>query len=140
MTKISNREMRTLKREVLQLRKNALESERNRIQMNKKIKTIQNAHICQSSKFKKHTEMLEMNVRELRKKFLKQERVIRQHQSDILENCKMNPHLSSSDSNLDCAKAMIAMSQQVCRECLGARTILKSKRNIRYNVECKRCK
>ena len=102
MTKISNREMRTLKREVLQLRKNALESERNRIQMNKKIKTIQNAHICQSSKLKKHTKMLEMNVRELRKKFLKQERVIRQHQSDRLELWKRNPHLSASESNLDC--------------------------------------
>lgn len=139
MTKISNREMRALKREVLQLRKKVFECERNRTQLNKKIKTIQDAHICQTSKLKNHKKILEMNVRKLHKMFLKQQKVIHQQQSDILENCKRNPQLSASDSNLECAKSMISMSQQVCRECLGARTILKSKKNIRYSADCKSC-
>lgn len=38
------------------------------------------------------------------------------------------------------AVAMIAMSQQCCRTCLGSGSVLKTKKNIRYSVECKQCK
>jgi uncharacterized coiled-coil protein SlyX len=38
------------------------------------------------------------------------------------------------------AMSMIAMSEQVCRTCLGSRTIMKIKKNQRYSVECKACK
>ena len=38
------------------------------------------------------------------------------------------------------AIAMIAMSEQVCRTCLGSRTIMKTKKKQRYSVECKACK
>ncbi len=140
MPKISKRDVRALKREVTQLHQRIAEYERNRTEMTKKIKSIRNTHINETSKLNNHKKILEMNVRKLHEMFLKQQKVIRQQQQNLLENCKRNPHLVETDSNLECAKSMISMSQQVCGECLGSRTILKTKKNIRYSVECKSCK
>jgi hypothetical protein len=140
MPKISKRDVRALEREVKQSRKRLSEYEGNHIKMTKKIKSMRNTHVNEILKLKNDKNILEMNVRKLYEMFLKQQKVIRQQQSDLLENCKRNPHLAETDSNLDCAKTMISMSQQVCSECLGTRTILKTKKNIRYSAECKSCK
>ena len=40
---------------------------------------------------------------------------------------------------LECAKSMIALNQRVCCTCLGTRTVLKTKKNIRYSTVCRAC-
>lgn len=148
MTKISKRNVRALRREMRFTRNQASECARNRREMTKRMIQQQKAHNCHTSQLQKRNSVLEMNVRELEmnvrklnKESLKQQIVIQQQQCALLENGKRNPCLATipSPHTMDCAKAMIAMSQGVCRDCLGARTILKTKKNIRYNVECKSC-
>ena len=40
---------------------------------------------------------------------------------------------------LECAKSMVALNQRVCCTCLGTRTVLKTKKNIRYSTVCRAC-
>lgn len=40
---------------------------------------------------------------------------------------------------LECAKSMIALNQRVCCTCLGTRTVLKTKKNLRYSTVCRAC-
>mgnify|MGYP006085588085 CR=1 FL=1 len=142
MTKNSARHVRALQRAC----NKAVERERIRVEMH--IKNKKNREYAVRCKLytlnkKNHTlnkknEVLKMNMRKLHQMFLKQQQVIRQQRCDLLENGKGNP--ATTPSNLDCAKTMIAMKHQVCPECLGAHTIYKTKKNIRYSVECKACK
>ena len=39
----------------------------------------------------------------------------------------------------ECAKSMIALNQKVCCVCLGTRTVLKTKKNVRYSTVCRAC-
>tara|TARA_B100000795_G_scaffold237690_2_gene198456 strand:+ start:535 stop:951 length:417 start_codon:yes stop_codon:yes gene_type:complete len=137
MTKISARYVRALQRDLL--RNKAVQRERIHVEMNiKNKKNREYALRCTISTLKKKNEVLKTNVRKLHRMFLKQQQVIRQQRCDLLENGKRNP--ATTPSNLDCAKTMIAMKHQVCPECLGAQTICKTKKNIRYSVKCKACK
>ena len=135
MTKNSARHVRALQRAC----NKAVERERIRVEMHIKSKNNREYAVrCKLHTLKKKNEVLKTNMRKLHQMFLKQQQVIRQQRCDLLENGKKNP--ATTPSNLDCAKTMIAMSQQVCPECLGAQTICKTKKNIRYSVECKACK
>jgi hypothetical protein len=77
------------------------------------------------------------NVRLLHQMFLKQQTVIRKLQSELRDKYKKNPALSNPTA--DAARSMIVLSEQLCAHCLGTRHILKTKKNIRFSVECKAC-
>jgi len=101
--------------------------------MKKKMASVNYMHLKQLNQLKSRNNVLKKNISELRKMFLKQ-----QEQQHRVQSTKKKP--LPTVANLDCAKAMLALSLQVCRTCLGAKTMLKTKKNIRYSVECKSCK
>lgn len=131
MTKITKRDLRHQRRYARALRLKVSDCERDRVEMKKKLSAMNNMYLLQLNQLKSRNKLLEKNISELRQMCLKQQEMIRQqHQPATLPTA----------ANLDCAKAMLALSLQVCRTCLGTKTMLKTKRNIRYSVECKSCK
>lgn len=131
MTKITKRDLRHQRRHARALRLKVADCERDRVEMKKKLSAMNYKHLKQLNQLKSRNKVLEKNISELRQTCLKQQEMIRQqHQPATLPTA----------ANLDCAKAMLALSLQVCRTCLGTKTMLKTKKNIRYSVECKSCK
>ena len=134
MTKISPREVRLMSRKLLKMQGNAktsalklfLVSKESRLSK-KKISVIMSRNTT-----------LSKNVRTIYDMFLKQQAIIRQQRADIRQlQANRSPVCSKNE---DCAKSMIALSQQLCPDCLGTRTIFKTKKHIRYSTECKSCK
>lgn len=129
MTKITKRDLRHQRRHARALRLKVADCERDRVEMKKKLSAMNSKHLKQLNQLKSRNKVLEKNISELRQTCLKQQEMIRQQHQPL-----------PTAVNLDCAKAMIALSLQVCRTCLGTKTMLKTKKNIRYSVECKSCK
>ena len=74
---------------------------------------------------------------------------------DLLGSVDWDRHMGAMHLNLIAAEAMfleeleghdllktltLASGQQLCRACLGSRTILRTKRHLRYSAECRLCK
>ena len=135
MTKISSRQVRSLTRELLKTKDNAAKTARKVSVMSKEAST--SSKKLSIAVLRNNT--LSKNVRTMYDMFLKQQAIICQQRTEIRQfNAIKTP--SPSTDNEDCAKTMIALSQQLCCDCLGTRTILKTKKHIRYSVECKTCK
>jgi hypothetical protein len=135
MPKISTREVRRINRELLNTQNNLAESARKLAVVTKEASASKNKLYYIVSR----NTTLSKNVRTLYNLFLSQQSIVRQQQADIRQLNTRKKQTQSTD-NEDCAKSMIAMSQLLCCECLGTCTILKTKKHIRYNVECKSCK
>lgn len=71
--------------------------------------------------------LMNKDLRELHSKFLAAQTLIRNQQTLLKEP-------------MDVARTMVALSNEVCSHCLGTRHVLKTKRNVRYSAECKKCK
>ena len=135
MTKTSTRQVRSLTRELFKTKNNTAKTVRNL-----------SAKTEEASKSKQQVSVmiswnktLSKNVRTFYDMFLKQQAIIRQQQAKIRDlNFQSKPVQSTENEN--CAKTMIALSQQLCCDCLGTRTIFKTKKHIRFSVECKACK
>ena len=129
MTKITKRDLRNQRRQTRALRLKVSDCERDRVEMKKKLSAMNYMHLKQLNQLKSRNNVLEQNIRQMKQQEQQQHRV---------QPKKKKPLPTAA--NLDCAKAMLALSLQVCRTCLGTKTMLKTKKNIRYSVECKSCK
>ena len=73
------------------------------------------------------------------------QRIIREQHTRLVHlqrghNKRVNGQRATERETNEVAVAMIAMSQQCCRTCFGSGSVQKTKKNIRYSVECKQCK
>ena len=134
MPKRNQREVRSMTRQLFKTRQDAEVNVRKLLAVSKEASTIKKRLVSMNAR----NTTLSKNVRTIYDMFLKQQVVIHRQQVQIRHlHANRNP---VCNDNEDCAKSMIALSQQLCRNCLGTRTILKTKKHIRYSTECKVCK
>ena len=138
MTKDSSaRNVRRLRRELHIAHSSMRQSSSNAITVANRTRIEHAVAAKRISSLKSRNSIACQNVRLLHQMFLKQQTVIRKLQSELRDKYKKNPALSNPTA--DAARSMIVLSEQLCSHCLGTRHVLKTKKNIRFSVECKAC-
>lgn len=138
MTKDSSaRTIRRLRRELHIANLSMRQSSCNTITLAKRTRIEHALAAKRISSLKSRNSITCRNVRLLHQMFLKQQTVIRKLQSELRHKYNKIPALSNPTA--DAARSMIVLSEQLCSHCLGTRHVLKTKKNIRFSVECKAC-
>lgn len=145
MTKISQRAVRTLRREVAKNSRMLAQTHRNVICCLDKASIDHKAYVSLLTSQENANQQLRQNIVSFQKLFTKQQRIIREQRSRLQHlqhvcNKREDEQKAMERETTEVAVAMVAMSQQCCRTCLGSGSVQKTKKNIRYNVECKQCK
>jgi hypothetical protein len=145
MPKNSDRTVRTLRREAVKHRRLLAQTHQNVIRSVEKASNDHNASANLLKRKEDVNRQLRQHLASFQTLFTQQQRIIREQQTRLVHlqrghNKWVNGQRAAERETNDVAVAMIAMSQQCCRTCLGSGSVLKTKRNIRYSVECKQCK
>ena len=145
MPKISERTVRNLRRALVVADSRVSKAEQKLDSVVKKAAATNEAYRNCLKKIYGEHRRLHKNMQSWRELFSKQQLRLREQQSRLLsfeqlQRKQDNISRQMARDTQQVAAAMIAMSQQVCSACLGARTVLKTKKNIRYSVECQQCK
>lgn len=145
MPKISERNVRALRREVVKSSRLLAETHQNAISCRAKASVDRKSSVLLLKKKEVANQQLRQNISYFQKLFGRQQRLIREQQArlqQLQQVCNMweNKQKELVRETNEVAVAMIAMSQQCCPACLGSGSVLKTKKNIRYSVECKQCR
>lgn len=145
MPKISERTVRALRREVAQSSRLVAETHQNVIRCLAKASVGHTSSVSLLKKKEAANRQLRQNISYFQKLFGRQQRIIREQQARLQQlqqvcNMRENKKKELVRETNEVAVAMIAMSQQCCPACLGSGSVFKTKKNIRYSVECKQCR
>jgi len=137
MPKISDRDVRSLRRELHDARSKVLQIKKDSTY--KLLECRKHLQIAKASNV-----ILRQNAISLHDMFSDQQQTIRERNATIatlerVHYTEENKAIAKKKETTDVAAAMIAMSQQVCRTCLGTGSVFKTKKNIRYSARCKSC-
>ena len=145
MPKISDRTLRNLRREVVKHRRLLAQTHQNVI---RGVRKASKDHVASANLLKRKEDAnrhLRQHLASYQTLFAQQQRLLQEQQTRLAQlqrwhNKWVNGQRAAERETNAVAVAMIAMSQQCCRTCLGSGSVLKTKKNIRYSVECKQCK
>jgi hypothetical protein len=145
MPKISERTVRTLRREVDKHRRLLAQTHQDVI---RSVEKASNAHNTSTNLLKRKEDtnrQLRQHLASFQTLFTQQQRIIREQHTRLVHlqrghNKRGNGQRATERETNEVAVAMIAMSQQSCRTCFGSGSVQKTKKNIRYSVKCKQCK
>jgi len=145
MPKNSDRTVRTLRREASKHCRLLAQTHQNVIRSVEKASKDHHTSAKLLKRKEDANRQLRQHLASFQTLFTQQQRLIREQQTRLVHlqrghNKWVNGQKAVERETNAVAVAMIAMSQQCCRTCLGSGSVLKTKKNIRYSVECKQCK